>query len=229
MMVERVRRLKIGDGLDDPDVSIGPLISAQAVEEMERVVARALEEGAELLTGGKRPHGLKGHFFEPTIFGSVSQEMEICRKEIFGPIVVILSFKDEEEAINKAWDNPMALTASVWTSDLSKGKDLAKRMPGGTVMVNNSVYTYGLGATPWGGSKDSGFGRTHGDLGFQELMEHQHIHIDDGRYPQDLWWSPYDKERLEGIDKMLDGLFEGRSARPVIRLAGLLKLMKRRD
>jgi len=229
MMVKRTASLRVGDGSKDPNVSVGPLISESAVAEMERTVAKAVEEGARVLIGGKRSEGLRGHYFDPTVIGDVKQNMEVCQKETFGPIVVLVPFSIEDEAIKFAWDNPHALTASVWTSNMKKGKEIAKRLPGGTVMINNAVYTYGLGATPWGGSKDSGFGRTHGDLGFGELVESQHIHFDDGRYPRDVWWSPYDEESLKGVDQMLDGLFKGRSPEPALKLVGLRKQMRRKD
>ncbi|MCE5296433.1 MAG: aldehyde dehydrogenase family protein [Euryarchaeota archaeon] len=228
-MVNRTSTLKIGDGSSDPTVSVGPLISEEAVAEMERTVAMAVGQGGKVLIGGSRVKRLNGHFFEPTIIGDVTQDMEVCQNETFGPIVALLPFKTEEEAIHFAWDNPHALTASVWTDDLRKGNEIARRLPGGTVMINNCLYTYGLGATPWGGSKGSGFGRTHGELGFMELVDSQHIHVDDGRYPRDLWWSPYDKEALDGVEQMMDGLFKGRPSEPALKLVGLRKLMRRRD
>jgi succinate-semialdehyde dehydrogenase/glutarate-semialdehyde dehydrogenase len=228
-MVKRTSSLKVGDGSDDPTVSVGPLISEDAVAEMERIVAKAIDQGGKVLTGGVRMEHLRGHFFEPTIIGDVTQDMEVCQNETFGPVIALLSFSTEDEVIRYAWDNPHALTASVWTDDLRRGKDIAKRLPGGTVMINNCVYTYGLGATPWGGSKGSGFGRTHGELGFMELVDSQHIHVDDGRYPRDLWWSPYDKKALGGVEQMLDGLFKGRPAEPALKMVGLRKLMRRRD
>ncbi|NLK26253.1 MAG: aldehyde dehydrogenase family protein [Euryarchaeota archaeon] len=189
-------RVKIGYGWDDPSVGMGPLINAAAVKDMEAQVARAVEQGGKVLFGGRRP-GLKGHFFEPTAIVDAPQSSDIVQQETFGPIVTIQRFRDEEEAIAMANDSSYALSGSVWTSDLARGRHMAERMSGGTIDVNNMGYTFGLASTPWGGSRDSGFGRTHGEEGFSELLEPHHVHVDKGRFRRELWWYPYDREGLE--------------------------------
>jgi acyl-CoA reductase-like NAD-dependent aldehyde dehydrogenase len=227
-MVERTQSLKIGYGWEDTDVSMGPLINDSALEMIEGMVGRAVSQGAKVEIGGKRPIGMKGYFFEPTILTNVSPGSEVFQEECFGPLVVLVPFSDEREAVDLAWNNRYALTASVWTKDVQKGIEIARRLPGGTVHVNNVAYSYGLGATPWGGSKDSGFGRTHGDLGFSELTEAQLVHVDKGGYAQDPWWSPYDKEKVQAVQGMLIDLFGDRSRFAVLKMMRLRRLMRKR-
>lgn len=193
----RTEGLKLGWGWDDPEVSVGPLINEAAVHEMEQLVSRSVDRGAELLCGGKRPEGLRGHFFQPTLLAGLDPETGAKGKEVFGPVVMIYKAKDEAEAISLANDCDFALSASVWTKDVQRGRRIAGQLSGGTAVVNNTPYTYGLAATPWGGSRESGFGRTHGALGFEELLDWHHVHVDQGSSRRDIWWSPYDREKLQ--------------------------------
>ncbi|GAB4322831.1 MAG: aldehyde dehydrogenase family protein [Promethearchaeota archaeon] len=192
----RVEALKLGWGWDDPSVSVGPLINEAALLKVEAAVERAKEQGARVLCGGRRAPGLKGYFFEPTVLVDVDQKMDCVREEIFSPVVVAFPFGEDEEAVRLANDSRFALSASVWTKDVDRGVELAKKLTSGTVIVNNHAYTYGLGFAPWGGSGESGFGRTHGELGFAELVEPHHVHVDRGKLPTDPWWSPCDAEKL---------------------------------
>ncbi len=91
--------------------------------------------------------------------------------------------------------------------NIKKGKHVAEQLTMGTGAVNNHLYTYGLPQVPWGGNKDSGYGRTHGLLGFQELVDIHHVHVDRGRYKRDPWWFPYDEQRLKGIRALMTFLF----------------------
>ena len=222
---EKASRIKLGYGWDDPEVGMGPLINASAVEDMEAQVARAIEQGGRVLFGGKRPN-MKGHFFEPTAIVDAPQSSDIVQKETFGPIVAVLRFRTEEEAISMANDSSFALSGSVWTSDLGRGRAIAERMDGGTIHVNNVGYTFGLASTPWGGRKESGFGHTHGEEGFAELLEPHHVHVDKGRFARELWWHPYDQEGLElsrGLNDILFGGRYGRAAALLLRTRRRLK------
>ncbi|MFA7341796.1 MAG: aldehyde dehydrogenase family protein [Candidatus Methanomethylophilaceae archaeon] len=229
MLVRKTKELKQGDGWQDADVSLGPMINEKAVKEMERQVHRALEQGGRILLGGNRNPDLPGHFFLPTIVTGLSQDADLIKEETFGPIVAILPFREEEEALKLANESPFALSGSIWTQDLREGRRLASLMRSGTVMVNNAIYTYGLPATPWGGRGESGFGRTHGEWGFLEMMETHHIHLDAGKMPRDFWWFPYDEEK--GRSQMFfmrlfflkdrKGLFKG--------LMDMRSIMKRRS
>ncbi|MCG7841310.1 MAG: aldehyde dehydrogenase family protein [Methanomassiliicoccales archaeon] len=227
LLVKEVRSLRQGYDINDPTISVGPMISERAVLDMEVQVSRAMEQGAKVLVGGKRTEGLPGHFFEPTLLSIPTQNMDIVRQETFGPIVAIMTFDTEEEAVRMANDSAFALNGSVWTADLEQGRRLATTLKAGTVMVNNVAYTYGLGATPWGGRGESGFGRTHGDMGFEELVERQHLHVDKGKFSSEIWWPPYEKENLEAMRDFTGLIFNGKRDRLLHRLLNVRRLMRR--
>jgi succinate-semialdehyde dehydrogenase/glutarate-semialdehyde dehydrogenase len=122
--------------------------------------------------------------------------MGCVQREIFGPVLPIITFKDEDKAIEMANASPYGLTSSIWTEDHEKGVQLGKKLDTGTVMINEVVYTFALAQTPWGGPKASGIGRTHGKLGFLELVDPFHVHVDKYKDP-DGWWMPYDASFVE--------------------------------
>ena len=147
-----------------------------------------------MLAGGKRASDddLKdGTFHQPTVLVDVDHTMTVMREETFGPVLPLMTFKSEDEAVRFANDSPFGLTASVWTRDLRRGRRLASRIEAGTVMVNEVLYTHGIAQTPWGGIKQSGIGRTHGRAGLLELVAPYHIHTNRFARIQDLWWFNY--------------------------------------
>lgn len=174
-----------------PAFDLGPMISEQQLRVVERHVYEATARGAVALTGGERVPDVPGPFFPPTVLTNVNHEMEIMREETFGPVLPIMTFKTDDEAVRLANDSDFGLTASVWTNDLARGRALAERIDAGTVTVNEVLYTHAIAQTPWGGVKHSGFGRTHGRAGLLELVNAQHIHIN--RFPSipDIWWFSY--------------------------------------
>lgn len=226
-MKQRCESMKLGDGWNDPKVSMGPLINAAAAENIHRMVQQAVSDGAKVLTGGDWAEGLNSNYYRPTVLTDVRPDMDAFQEEAFGPLAVMVPFKDEEDALELSWNNKYALAASVWTKDLVKGRRFALRMPGGSVLINNVAYTYGLGATPWGGSKESGVGRTHGQFGFMELVEFQHIHEDKAGYEQDPWWSPYDEEKAKVVEEMVRSMYSGSSSLPMSTLLRMRRIMKR--
>jgi succinate-semialdehyde dehydrogenase/glutarate-semialdehyde dehydrogenase len=115
-------------------------------------------------------------------------------EETFGPLLPIMTFKTDDEAVRLANDSIYGLTASVFTSDIQRGRELAERIDAGTVMINEVVYTHAVAQTPWGGVKQSGYGRTHGRLGLLELVTPQHIHANSVPWLPDVWWFRYTKE-----------------------------------
>jgi succinate-semialdehyde dehydrogenase/glutarate-semialdehyde dehydrogenase len=118
------------------------------------------------------------------------------REETFGPVLPVMTFKTEDEAIRLANDSVFGLTASVWTRDVARGTRIAERLEAGTVMVNEVLYTHGIAQTPWGGFKQSGLGRTHGRLGLLELVAPQHVHINRLGRVRDFWWFGYTPQAL---------------------------------
>src|ERR671926_737976 len=164
--VQKTEKLKVGDPLSD-DIDIGPVVNAKSLENMEGIVNRTIKEGAELLTGGERANS-KGYFFAPSILKNVLPEMEIAQEEVFGPAAPIITVDDEKEAIRIANDSKFGLGASIWTQDLEKAETLSSNVQSGIVTVNNVVVSDPR--VPFGGVKNSGFGRELSRFGMLEFV-----------------------------------------------------------
>ena len=165
--VERVRALKIGAG-DQPGVQIGPLINVDAAQQMGRIVARALEQGAELLTGGgaSRPDSA---FYPPTVLGGVTPAMNVARDEIFGPIAPLLAFDNEAEVVAQANDTPYGLASYLYTRDLARAWRVSDALQYGMVGINEVAISNEV--APFGGVKESGFGREGSRYGIDEYLD----------------------------------------------------------
>jgi acyl-CoA reductase-like NAD-dependent aldehyde dehydrogenase len=166
-IVERSRGLRIGGGFD-PGAEVGPLVSAQQLERVRSYVAIGKQEGAELALGGER-HGDRGFFHQPTIFTSVRNDMRIAREEIFGPVMSVLRFADEQEAYQMANDTTYGLAAGVWTADLARAHRASRVLRAGTVWVNTYQMVYP--SVPYGGVKQSGHGRMLGEPSLDDYTQ----------------------------------------------------------
>ncbi|MFI1867894.1 aldehyde dehydrogenase [Streptomyces jumonjinensis] len=169
--------LTVGDPLD-PATQVGPLVTSRQRQRSLDYIAIGQEEGAKILTGGGRPAGLdRGWYVEPTLFGDVDSGMRIAREEIFGPVICLLPYGDEDEAAKIANDSEYGLSGSVWTADVERGIDFARRIRTGTYNIN----TFSLDMLgPFGGYKNSGLGREMGPEGYGECLEHKTIHLPAG-------------------------------------------------
>jgi acyl-CoA reductase-like NAD-dependent aldehyde dehydrogenase len=162
--------VKPGDPAD-PSVMLGPVIREERRVAIEAYVASGREEGADLVTGGGRPADLpRGYFLEPTIFANVRNDMRIAREEIFGPVVSVIPFDDEDDAVRIANDSSYGLYGGISTNDAARGLELAKRIRTGGVSVNGATN---LLHAPFGGFKESGIGREGGLYGMREFTEIQ--------------------------------------------------------
>lgn len=166
--------LTVGDPMD-PATELGPLVAERQQRRSLDYIRIGQEEGAKILAGGGRPAGLdQGWYVEPTLFGDVDNAMRIAREEIFGPVICLLPYGDEDEAVRIADDSDYGLSGSVWTADAERGIDVARRVRTGTYSVN----TFSLDMLgPFGGYKDSGLGREFGPEGYGEYFEHKMIHL----------------------------------------------------
>lgn len=167
MIVERSRGMRIAGGLD-PAAEIGPLISGEQLERVQRYVQLGRDQGAELALGGER-HGDRGYFHQPTVFTSVTNDMTIAQEEIFGPVMSILKFSSEEEAYAIANDVEFGLAAGVWTSDLARAHRATRALRAGTVWVNTYQMVYP--SVSYGGVKQSGHGRNLGEASLDEFTQ----------------------------------------------------------
>lgn len=196
LVVKQTRELKQGKASVDP-IDIGAMTNERQLRIVEDHVSDAVARGARVLTGGKRIDDGNGWFHQPTVVTGVDHSMKVMSEETFGPVLPIMTFKTDDEAVRLANDSIYGLTASVFTRDIARGRRLAEQIDAGTVMVNEVVYTHALAQTPWGGVKQSGYGRTHGRLGLLELVNAQHIHVNAVPGVPDVWWFPYTRKAGE--------------------------------
>jgi len=176
-LAARAEGIKLGDP-QDKGTAMGPVVSEVQMKRVLDYIEVGRKEGAKVVTGGGR-HGDTGYFVKPTVFAGVEHAMRISQEEIFGPVAAVLSFKDEDEAIRLANGTSYGLAAGVWTNDIGRGHRFANRLKAGTVWVN----TYGPTDVrlPWGGARDSGFGREHGDSAIDNFTEPKVVWINTGR------------------------------------------------
>lgn len=195
-VVEHVKKLNVGNPMD-PKTDMGPLISADAVDKLEKQVATVLGEGATLLHGGKRfqPNGLKGHFFEPTVVAGVKHGGIATTEELFGPVVSIFYVKNADEAIEKANDSEYGLGATVYTKNLELAMKAMENIKAGSFWINDPLADNN--AAPFGGMRHSGIGRELGAEGLDAFREPKHVHLDyvQERKPD---WFPYAKRAIPG-------------------------------
>ncbi|MBI2555448.1 MAG: aldehyde dehydrogenase family protein, partial [Candidatus Rokubacteria bacterium] len=176
-LTERVKGLKVGDPMDKA-TRMGPVVSKQQMETVLSYIESGKKEGARLVAGGGRANiGTgKGFFIEPTIFDGVSNKMKIAREEIFGPVLSVISFKSIEEGIAEGNATTYGLAAAVWTRDVAKALRAARAIRAGTVWVN--AYNLFDAALPFGGFKESGFGREMGSAGLDLYTEVKSVWVD---------------------------------------------------
>jgi aldehyde dehydrogenase (NAD+) len=166
---EAVDTIRLGDPLD-PASTMGPLVSRAQFQKVQDLIQSGVDEGATLVAGGTgRPSEVnRGYFVRPTVFGDVTPQMKIAREEIFGPVLSIMSYDTEDEAIEIANDTPFGLAGFVQSSDLDRARTIANRIRAGRVYLNGAPFDRSL---PFGGYKQSGNGREFGVFGFEEYLE----------------------------------------------------------
>ncbi|WP_155054319.1 aldehyde dehydrogenase family protein [Streptomyces blattellae] len=177
-LAHRASKIRLGRGTED-GVECGPLVSEQQRAKVESYVASALEEGAVLRSGGKRPEPsaerpATGYFYEPTVLDQCDREMKVVREEVFGPVLTVETFRTEDEAVALANDTEYGLAGAVWTADAARARRVAARLRHGTVWIND-FHPY-LPQAEWGGFGRSGVGRELGPAGLAEYRESKHVY-----------------------------------------------------
>ena len=179
-VADYTRNQVIGNPLD-PSVTIGPMASEQHLQRVLGYIDIARNSSARLVSGGGRPAGQdRGWFVEPTVFADVDNSDRLAREEVFGPVMAMIPFSDDEDAIAIANDSNYGLGGSVWTTDEQRGIDVARRVRTGTIGVN--YYLLDLGS-PFGGMKDSGIGRELGPEALNSYLEYKSIYASANQLP----------------------------------------------
>ena len=244
LVVSKTLKLRVGNG-EEPETDIGPMTTRQQLETVERHVEEARAKGAKILCGGKIPPapplqkggetqlspplkkggtGGFGYFYEPTVLTEVDHSFSCVNEETFGPTLPIMTYSDDQQAIQLANDSQFALNAYIWGKNIKAAQKMAKNLMAGTVVINDSVYTHAIAQTPWGGLKHSGWGRTHGKWGFYEVTNLHHIHTNHLTFIKDFWWYPYSKGLTKTLKKLANSL-TGNSWHKTASLLTILKIL----
>lgn len=227
-VVRLVSSLRLGDPMN-AHVDVGALTDPRSVAEMEALLDDARKRGARVVCGGRARPDLGGQHFEPTVVVDVPRDARLLAEECFGPILPIVAFDTDEEAVERANGTPFGLSGSVWTRDTKRGEALAQRLEAGTVIVNDALYTFAANETPWGGVKDSGHGRTHGRWGLEDVTRARHVNVVPAGRPS-VWWFPYGPglrdTYLQGA-RFLYGTGKDKARRGPGLLANLVRRLRR--
>ena len=183
--LEKTNTLQVGDPLD-PKTQVGPLVSEIQRDRLEEQLKRAVGAGAKILLGGKRKEGT-GNFFELTVLEIIDNKNPAMQEELFGPVASIMKFSSDEQAIQFANDNKYGLASTIFSNDEEKANTIAKQLATGTVWINNTI---GINAKcPWGGTKNSGMGRTNSKYGVLQLVNIKTIEVNKNKdKPKESYW-----------------------------------------
>jgi len=222
---EKTRKLRVGDG-QNPETDVGPMIHERQLRVVESQVEEAKALGARVMTGGTRLPDLGPNFYAPTILADVTHRMQIMREETFGPVLPVVPFDSEADAIALANDSEFGLAASVWTRNSERGEAMARKLVAGTVMVNDVISCFGISEAPHGGVKGSGIGRAHGRHGMEEMVRIKYLDVDRMPRVKKLWWYGYGPSFARHMEGFVDFQFArgtGRRLRGALQSIGLIR------
>jgi succinate-semialdehyde dehydrogenase/glutarate-semialdehyde dehydrogenase len=225
MCRDKIARLRVGNGIDS-EAEIGPMIHPRQLRIVEEQVNDAVERGARLLAGGQRLSELGPNFYAPTLLADVRHDMRVMQEETFGPVLPVAPFNSDDEAVRLANDTEFGLAASVWTRNRQRGEAMAAKIKAGTVMLNDMISCFGIAEAPHGGFKHSGIGRTHGELGLQEMVQTKYLDVDLVPGIPKVWWFGYGKRYQQQMGGLVDLLFAGswgKKLKGAARSAGLFR------
>ena len=222
--------LKVGDPLE-PGTDMGPMTTLSQLETVLSQLRDAGEKGARTLTGGGRLEGRAGYFLAPTVLSGVDHGMAVMTEETFGPVLPIMAFADEDEAVALANDCKYGLTASVWTRDRKAAARIAGRLEAGSVTINDHMFSFIEPKAIWGGIKQTGLGRSHGPYGLLNLVNIKFISGDFPSGRENLWWFPYGPAKSALMARAIELLYgrgRGRKTRALFGLGSSLGFIMKR-
>ncbi len=228
ILKEKVEKFRVGYDTHF-DVDMGALTTSYQIDVVKLHVEDALKKGARIFAQSAVPNDPKLHNFLPAmVLTDVNHDMLLMQEETFGPVVGVMKFETMEEAIALANDSVMGLSASVWSKDQKKAERVARQIQAGAVMINDHLMSHGMAETPWGGFKESGIGRTHGELGLHEMTEPQVIVFDRFSFAKkDMWWHPYSRELFDRLLGTIQLLYAKSIVERVKALGKVLRLVPR--
>lgn len=194
--------LRHGPDSGNFDVDMGCMTTKGQYDTVDAQVKEAVAQGAKIEAQSRPAPGCptEGLFYPATVLTGCTPAMQVMREETFGPILPVVPFRTEEEAIQLANDCSLALTSSVFSRDMKHAKAVAMRLQSGVVSINDHLYSHGMSEAPWGGWKESGLGRTHGYLGLKEMCNVKCLNTDSvpsGWLPRNLWWYPFSEDTFK--------------------------------
>ena len=180
-------------------MDIGSLTTQGQLNTVQQHLEDALAKGAKIVAQSKPVGPQNGYFHPATLLTDTKEGMLLVDDETFGPVIPIMTFRTEEEAIQLANESHLALTSSIWSRDLKRAKRIAGQLESGVTTINDHLYTHGLSEMPWGGWKHSGLGRTHGHEGLLEMTHAKAINWDVLPLKRNLWWYPFDEATYDTL------------------------------
>lgn len=226
---EKISKLRVGNGIGS-EVEIGPMIHERQLKIVESQVNDAVQRGARLLAGGRRLSEIGPTFYAPTLLADVTNDMRLMQEETFGPVLPVAPFDSDEEAVRLANNSDFGLAASVWTGNRGRGEAMAAKIKAGTVMLNDMISCFGIAEAPHGGFKQSGIGRTHGEMGLEEMVQTKYVDVDLLPGMPKVWWFGYGKKYQEQMGGFVDFLFAskmGSRIKGALRSSGILRRSNR--
>jgi len=207
------------------EVDMGAMTTTNQIDTVNGHIEDALNKGAKITAKSALPENENlVNFIPATVLTEVNHSMLVMTEESFGPVVGIMKYRTIDEAIALANDSSMGLTGSVWSNDRKKAEKIGREIQAGVITINDHLMTHGMPETPWGGFKDSGIGRCHGGIGFEEMTQPQLVAQDllpwIKRYP---WWHPYSEKSYLGVRGIMQFLY---AKSLLAKMRGLIKFIK---